>query len=157
MSEVEPVKPKRKRTKPAGSGRKPGSMNLLQAEARKAIIRDSRSIELLKTIAGGGRVLAEDPRAPGKRVYRYPSVEARITAASKLLAKALPDLKSVDATITTGVGSGLVDLVRQIGEERMAQRGEKSWHGPAGESEEARIRRIQLAARQRIDGEPLET
>jgi hypothetical protein len=96
----EPRKPGRGKgcEKPAGSGRKKGTKNLLNHDMKQEILVRGRPLEVLCTVAAGRRMKAADPSDPSKTVWTYPTATERVAAARTLLGKILPDVKATELT-----------------------------------------------------------
>ena len=91
--------PKRRGRKPGspkvpGSGRKPGTRNLVSSELRLMILNRGRPFELLADVSRGLKVRVGPQAGPGEPEYIYPTLEQRIEAAKILAKKLLPDMAS---------------------------------------------------------------
>ncbi len=80
-----------------GSGRKRGTPNHVNAATAEQIFSVINPLEFLAKIARGDRVVAVPVGGDGKsRVWLFPTLDQRITAATTLARKVMPDLKSVE-------------------------------------------------------------
>ena len=90
-------RPKNKGGRPKGlpkpGGRKKGTPNGKTILTAEHINRAADPLGLLCSIARGARISASKN---GKRAWVYPSLDQRITAATTLARKVLPDVKAIE-------------------------------------------------------------
>lgn len=97
--------PKRKRGRPKGLGKVPGSgrqkatKNWTHPEIRDVLLERSNAIEVLADIVAGRQLQVSGPT--GKEYWARPTMQERLRATELLLKKILPDLQ---ATELTGAG-----------------------------------------------------
>ncbi len=106
--EEPPEKLPKKRGRPKGSpkvpgsGRKKGTKNWTNSEIRGALLDKSDAIDVLADLVAGRQLYAGTSGSVGKPGWRYPTLQQRLQALQILLAKVIPDLKSAELTGADG-------------------------------------------------------
>jgi hypothetical protein len=90
----------RKRGRPRGlpktGGRQRGTRNQISADLRQEIIEHANPVKFLADVVAGRRIRVGPVAGPGAGKHEYPTVAQRMTAATVLLGKLLPDVKATE-------------------------------------------------------------
>jgi hypothetical protein len=87
---------------PKWGGRIPGTPNKVNIEVRNRIEMDADPVGFLIKVVKGSKIRGE-----------HPSMDQRIRAAERLLAKVVPDLKAVELSIDTEIEPSINQTARE--------------------------------------------
>ena len=86
----------RPRGLPKTGGRRKGTVNRATEVGRAYVQKHSRDIATLCDVAAGRQIWVADPKDPTKRIKVYPSMDARLAAASKTVVLHVPAMKAIE-------------------------------------------------------------
>ena len=124
MTETTAEVPKRKRgrpkgiERPPGSGRKQGTPNRNTAQTRERIAKEADPIGFLCKVVKGDRMTGAPAPGETKKTWWYPSGEQRLQAATVLARKVTPDVKAIEVAGADGgpVAITILDFLKGLPE-----------------------------------------